>query len=154
MATPRAAATDPLTGIGNRAALHRRIDGANVLVTLAIIDLDDFKPTNDVHGHDTGDAVLQIVAQRLVGSVRDGDLVARFGGDEFAVVFAEATSTDDLALRAQRLIDAIKVPDGPTVTIGASIGVATELPDQVLKAADAELYRAKQAKHPATPTTH
>lgn len=153
----RAAATDPLTGIGNRAALHRRLDGANGPVTLAIIDLDDFKPINDIHGHDTGDAVLQIVAQRLMGSVRDGDLVARYGGDEFAVVFADTTSTDGLALRAQRLIDAIrapiKLPNGPTVTIGASIGVASDLPDQVIKAADAELYRAKQAKHPSTPSS-
>ncbi len=83
------AATDPLTGLGNRSALRRRLDAATGDVTLVAIDLDGFKPVNDVHGHATGDEVLQVVAERLRSVVREDDLVVRFGGDEFAVVLAD-----------------------------------------------------------------
>ena len=165
-ALDRAAITDPLTGIGNRAALRRRLDGTDGSVTVVIIDLDGFKPINDLHGHDAGDAVLQIVAQRLVGSVRDDDLVVRFGGDEFAIVLADETPVTVLAGLQRRIAAAIeapmRLPDGRTVTVGASIGQASATRDEVIRLADAELYRAKEVKRadppppprPTDPATH
>jgi diguanylate cyclase (GGDEF)-like protein len=154
-ALDRAAITDPLTGIGNRAALRRRLDGTDGPVTVVIIDLDGFKPINDLHGHDAGDAVLQIVAQRLVASVRDDDLVVRFGGDEFAIVLADETPTTVLAGLGRRVAGAIeapmKLPDGRTVTVGASTGQACATRDEVIRLADAELYRAKQRNRARPP---
>jgi diguanylate cyclase (GGDEF)-like protein len=148
-ALQREALTDPLTGVGNRSALRRRLDDATGAVTVAILDLDAFKPINDTYGHDAGDAVLQVVAQRVLHAVRDDDLVVRFGGDEFAVVFADGTPPAGSQRSAQRLVAAIQEPiqldDVFTVRVGASIGVATGPPDEVVKAADARLYEAKQA---------
>jgi diguanylate cyclase (GGDEF)-like protein len=144
----RQAVTDPLTGLKNRAALRRRLDTATGPVTLAAIDLDDFKPINDTHGHDTGDAVLQVVAERLRDAVRADDLLVRFGGDEFAVVFAHGTSPDRAADLAQRIADAIDAPmtldGGLTVTVSASIGLATATADTVVSDADTALYESKR----------
>ncbi|HMG43569.1 MAG TPA: sensor domain-containing diguanylate cyclase [Acidimicrobiales bacterium] len=146
-ALDRAAVTDPLTGVGNRAALHRRLDAAGDTVAMAIIDLDDFKPVNDRHGHETGDAVLKVVAKRLSGAVREGDLVVRFGGDEFAVVFAAGTPGVGLAGAQQRIVEAIEAPiklrNGLVLSVTASVGFATAAPSAVTKAADTALYRAK-----------
>jgi diguanylate cyclase (GGDEF)-like protein len=144
------AVTDPLTGLGNRSALRRRLDTAPGAVTVAIIDLDDFKPINDSHGHDTGDAVLRVVADRLRGAVRADDLVVRYGGDEFAVVFAHQTPADGAAQLARRIVAAIEAPIALnrrlTITVGASIGLATASVDTVVHQADATLYHAKGAK--------
>jgi diguanylate cyclase (GGDEF)-like protein len=129
---------------------------------VAVIDLDDFKPINDTHGHDTGDAVLQVVADRLRGAVRADDLVVRYGGDEFAVVFAHQTPAEGAAQLAQRIVAAIEAPialNGTfTVTVGASIGLATASADTVVHQADTTLYQAKAAKrhtpspqHPRAP---
>lgn len=149
-ALQREALTDPLTGVGNRSALRRRLDEASGPVTVAILDLDAFKPVNDTYGHDAGDAVLQVVAQRVQHAVRDDDLVIRFGGDEFAVVFADGTPSEGSQRSAQRLVAAVERPirisDGLTVQVGASIGVATATPNAVIKAADARLYAAKEAR--------
>src|SRR5262249_31937546 len=106
----REAATDPLTGVGNRSALRERLDAAPDEVAIALVDLDDFKPVNDPHGHDVGDAVLQVVADRLVAAVRTDDLVVRFGGDEFAVVFAEGTTVEGVAATTDWLLAAIARP--------------------------------------------
>jgi diguanylate cyclase (GGDEF)-like protein len=147
----RLAATDPLTGLSNRSALRRRLDGAAGPVTLALVDLDDFKPVNDTLGHDAGDLVLQAVAERLTDTVRADDLVVRFGGDEFAVVFADGTSPERAGLLAQRIVDAIGAPiavDGaPRLTVGASVGLATADAAKVVRRADEALYAAKRAKH-------
>jgi diguanylate cyclase (GGDEF)-like protein len=144
------ASTDPLTRLGNRTALRRRLDAAPGPVTLAIVDLDDFKPINDRHGHDTGDAVLQIVAERLRGAVRADDLVARYGGDEFAVVFAHQTPPDQASKLATRIVAAIEAPITLyrtfDIAVGASIGLATAAAATVVQQADAALYEAKAAK--------
>jgi diguanylate cyclase (GGDEF)-like protein len=147
----RQAVTDPLTGLGNRSALRRRLDAAAGPVTLALIDLDDFKPINDTHGHDVGDAVLQVTAERLGATVRADDLVVRFGGDEFAVVFAHETTPDVAARLSQRIVAAIEVPlavngTGP-ITVGASVGLATATADKVVHQADTALYEAKREKY-------
>jgi diguanylate cyclase (GGDEF)-like protein len=145
----REALTDPLTGAGNRSALRQRLDDAAGSVTVALVDLDDFKPVNDTYGHDTGDGVLRVVAERLMGTVREGDLVARFGGDEFAVVFDEGTTVEGARPSVERIIAAIAEPvpcDAGTVLVTASVGLAAGLPDEVVQKADAALYEIKRAK--------
>ena len=125
-------------------------------MTLALVDLDDFKPVNDTYGHDTGDGVLRVVAGRLADAVRADDLVVRFGGDEFAVVFADDTPPDNASRVAQRLVDVIArpitLPGGPTITVGASVGLATAPAEKVVHLADTSLYEAKRAKQASDPT--
>jgi diguanylate cyclase (GGDEF)-like protein len=115
-----------------------------------VIDLDDFKPVNDTHGHDAGDVVLQIVAERLTATVRADDLVVRFGGDEFAVVFADDTTPDRAAHLADRITEAVGAPIAVsprlTVAISASVGLATAPADVVVHQADDALYQAKRNK--------
>lgn len=85
----RLADTDRMTGLFNAVAFEKRCKTAlwkgDYTGALAFIDLDDFKPINDLHGHDAGDFVIRTIAQRLVAATRDGDLVARLGGDEFGI---------------------------------------------------------------------
>jgi diguanylate cyclase (GGDEF)-like protein len=149
----RQAVTDPLTGLANRSALERRLGEASGPVTVAILDLDGFKPVNDTYGHDTGDIVLQVVAERLRSAVRDADLAVRYGGDEFAVVFAAGTGHDDARRSAERVVRAIAEPIALEgwlrVTVGASFGIATASADAVTHLADAALYDAKRARRQA-----
>ncbi|HEX6568988.1 MAG TPA: GGDEF domain-containing protein, partial [Acidimicrobiales bacterium] len=146
----RQALTDPLTGLGNRTAFERRLGDAAGPVTIALLDLDDFKPVNDTHGHDTGDAVLRVVAERLRASVRDGDLAVRVGGDEFAIVFAPGTDRAGAALSAERVVRAVQAPiglDGSLrVAVGVSYGLATAPAGEVAHLADVALYEAKRTK--------
>jgi diguanylate cyclase (GGDEF)-like protein len=155
LALRRQATTDPLTGLQNRSALRRRLDDAPALVTLAVIDLDDFKPVNDTHGHDIGDVVLQVIADRLGGAVRADDLVVRFGGDEFAVVFADDTTPDRAAHLAERITEAVRAPidvtPSLTVHVSASIGLATATADTVVHQADDALYQAKRRRNDPPP---
>jgi diguanylate cyclase (GGDEF)-like protein len=149
----RQAVTDPLTGLANRSALELRLDGAKGPVTVAILDLDDFKPVNDTYGHDTGDIVLQVVAERLRSAVRDDDLAVRYGGDEFAVVFAAGTAHEDARRSAERvariIADPIALEGWLRVRVGASFGIATASADVVAHLADAALYDTKRAKRQA-----
>jgi diguanylate cyclase (GGDEF)-like protein len=145
----REAVTDPLTGLGNRSALRRRLDVVAGPVTLALVDLDDFKPINDTYGHAVGDSVLRVIGGRLSDAVRADDLVVRFGGDEFAVVFAQETSPEHASRLAERIVVALERPialeDADTaVTVGASVGLATGPVDEVVHEADAALYEAKR----------
>ncbi|HEY8524529.1 MAG TPA: sensor domain-containing diguanylate cyclase [Acidimicrobiales bacterium] len=146
----REATTDPLTGLGNRSALRQRLDEAGAgPVTLALVDLDGFKPVNDTYGHAVGDVVLREVAGRLREAVRSDDLVVRFGGDEFAIVFAGDTPPERAAHLAERIVTAIDRPiaaDGRSLAVGASVGLATAPPDKVVHEADTALYAAKREK--------
>ena len=151
------ARTDPLTGLANRTGLA--VGAQDVLDlpgnhALMLLDLDRFKPVNDVHGHAAGDAVLVEVARRLTQAVREGDTVARLGGDEFVILFGDAPSRAALEERAARLQAALREPvaigPGQTVGIDSSIGVAMAPQDgrtleQLLLAADTAMYGAKDA---------
>jgi diguanylate cyclase (GGDEF)-like protein len=140
------ALTDPLTRVANRSALRARFDTSTDPLTVAIIDLDGFKSVNDTHGHEAGDAVLQVVAQRIVGAVRQDDLVVRLGGDEFVIVFAGGTDPEGLVRSMRRVVDSVGSPiqlGNLTVTVGASAGLATGRPPEVMQEADRALYDAK-----------
>jgi diguanylate cyclase (GGDEF)-like protein len=153
-----AAHSDPLTGAANRsgfatalqAALRRRDGSATGVV---FVDLDAFKPVNDVHGHAIGDAVLTQVVERLRHGMRDGDLVGRLGGDEFALLLREVTPAG-LAAVTKRVREAITAPmtfGDLTVRVGASVGVSSAprdgtTVDALLAAADERMYREKRGK--------
>ena len=152
----QAAATDPLTGLANRTGLaqgaaHLLADGAPH--ALMLLDLDRFKPINDVHGHDAGDAVLRAVAARLQAHIRAGDIVARLGGDEFVVLLADPRPDADLKALALRLGEAVRQPvefHGHALTVGASTGIARSPRDgrtltELMRSADQAMYQAKQS---------
>jgi diguanylate cyclase (GGDEF)-like protein len=144
------ALTDPLTRVANRSALRVRFDSATDPLTVAIIDLDGFKQVNDTHGHEAGDAVLQVVAQRILGAVRQDDLVVRLGGDEFVIVFAAGTAAEGMVTSMRRVVDSIGSPiqlGDLTVSVGASAGLATGTPPEVMKQADRALYEAKGTRN-------
>lgn len=148
---------DPLTGVGNYRMLSLRVPRelvrhrrAGLPLSLFVIDLDDFKRINDSYGHQRGDVVLCEVAAALLRGVRDGDVVARQGGDEFAVVApgAGAAEAAELAERLQVVVREV-APDGAAMS--ASIGCArcpddAESLEGLLAAADARLRDAKADK--------
>ncbi len=147
------ASQDSLTGLANRmlflSTLEELIRRARP-VTLAFIDLDDFKSVNDTYGHPMGDRVLQHVAQCFRQSFRSGDVVARLGGDEFAILAID-TTTETARLAAVRAIDAVAQPivaDGHRVLTGVSVGIAGRIDGEsagrLLARADAALYAAKR----------
>ncbi|MQX36171.1 ammonium transporter [Roseospira navarrensis] len=158
----RLALHDPLTNLKNRRAFMQaaamvmadlnRYGGDAVLVML---DLDHFKAINDTHGHDVGDAVLVELARRLSLAVRDSDVIARLGGEEFAVIVSHATLQQGM-VSARRMLHTIngapfEVAGAPNaaLTVTASLGVTAlsrhALFDHALKAADEALYEAKRA---------
>jgi diguanylate cyclase (GGDEF)-like protein/PAS domain S-box-containing protein len=144
---------DPLTGLPNRALFTERLAAAAVgRCALLLVDLNDFKLINDVHGHPAGDAVLVGVAERLRECAGPPATPARLGGDEFAVVLPRAGDADaarlrdELRARMQLPIDA----DGRPLTVGASIGFATGTgtdPEALFSAADQAMYEVKRASH-------
>ena len=141
---------DELTGLANRVGLVEELDAAvrsQRPVSIALLDLDDFKLINDNHGHDIGDEILRVVASRLRHSVRDTDVIARLGGDEFAVI---ADPYDGLA---ERLLECFEVPvlvGARRFKLRASIGIVTSRPSDssaaLLAHADAAMYQAKERK--------
>ena len=122
-------------------------------LALLFVDLNEFKPVNDHHGHQMGDRLLRLVARRLVSSVREVDTVARVGGDEFAVILEAIAGAGDAALVAAKICENIGEPfsiDGRTLEIGASTGIAIYPNDgedlsSLLHHADSQMYRAKRA---------
>ena len=152
----RQARTDPLTGLANRRGFEGSADqfltlgnGGDQRFGLVLLDLDQFKPINDRHGHATGDVVLCEIAERLTGLVRPGDVVARLGGDEFAIL-VEDVADDALAALAQRLVVAAQQPVSTPVgdlSIGVSVGVATSAEGddlaELASRADRALYEVK-----------
>ena len=155
----RAARTDELTGLANRSAQRELLDDltsratADTPVSVLFCDLDDFKPINDEHGHDIGDRVLAIVAERLRGTIRNTEELARWGGDEFVVV-STIGDLDELGSLARRLIDTASSPmhiGDLAIHVGLSIGSATATEvvsaDTLLRRADKALLAAKHEDH-------
>ena len=151
---------DHLTGLANRALFQDRLENAiaqarrlSVKFALLLLDLDRFKDVNDTMGHPTGDMLLKQVAARLAEGVRETDTVARLGGDEFAIIATNLAETTDMAIVAQKILDALSVPyvlDGHKVFTNASIGITVypsdaDSPDTLLKYADIALYHAKDS---------
>jgi diguanylate cyclase (GGDEF)-like protein len=145
---------DPLTGLANRAGLEARLTeavGLRADIALLLIDLDDFKLVNDVHGHAAGDAMLTEFAQVLLAAVRTGDVAARIGGDEFVVLLTGVPDADHAVLAAQRVLAlAAAAPvhlGDDLLPIRASVGVATarpgDTPKELLRHADIAMYQAK-----------
>jgi len=157
------ASYDALTGLPNRTLLSDRLQRdilqaarAQGRIGVLFLDLDDFKPVNDRHGHLAGDKVLIQVARRLQNCVRESDTVARLGGDEFVIVLPEVASARDTGLVAAKILTTLALPitggdgdDEGDIVIGASIGIALfpgdgRTPEQLLSAADRAMYMAKK----------
>lgn len=153
--------TDPLTGVGNRRVFERRIQDEldrarryDQVVTVALIDIDDFKRINDTHGHHAGDRVLRQLAALLKRELRTMDFVARIGGEEFVIVLPETGGTG-ARLFADRVLRRVAAHDfgdaAGSIHVTASAGLATFPDDRasdhesLLKLADENLYRAKHA---------
>lgn len=155
----RAFAFDALTGLPNREVFLDRVNQAiraavrneEKHMGLLFIDLDKFKPVNDMHGHDVGDAVLKEISSRIKGCLRTTDVVARHGGDEFVALLPKLRSKEDSQLVAERMLDACAKPiyiNGLECRLGASIGIAMWPKDgincaQLIKAADTAMYQGK-----------
>ncbi|KUL27149.1 GGDEF domain-containing protein [Actinoplanes awajinensis] len=154
----RRAMHDMLTGLGNRALLWDRLTASlararrtDRRIGVLLLDLNGFKPVNDTYGHDVGDAVLQIVADRLRTCVRTEDTVARLGGDEFVILAEDLNEPAGALVIAGRVVRALNLPmtvAGHVVRTPASIGIALSGPgqgaDDVLRDADTAMYVAKR----------
>ncbi|BCY10571.1 GGDEF domain-containing protein [Actinoplanes sp. L3-i22] len=156
LAAVHAAHHDPLTRLPNRTLFLERAEqalGAGGRAALLYLDLDLFKQVNDTLGHAAGDELLRGVADRLRTSVRESDMAARFGGDEFAVLLEPISGEPEAWEIAQRVIDAISEPfeiAGRSVLTRASVGIAYGGPgrtaERLLEDADLAMYRAKKTK--------
>ncbi len=158
---------DALTSLPNRNCFQARLEEALVnhaataggsteaeapALAVMFLDLDDFKPINDKHGHQTGDELLRIVAQRLSRSLRGGDMVCRLGNDKFACLLFTPTGRTQLSHVASKLFDAVSAPlsVGPLqLVVHPSIGIAMAPHDgnsaaALLQRADSAMYRAKR----------
>ena len=155
---------DTLTGLANRRFLNENekhlIAGAmrsGKQMAVLAIDLDDFKAVNDRYGHAAGDAVLVTSAERMKALLREADVIARFGGDEFVIVLGQVDNAEAAREVARRVVETLSQPiplaEGGTAHIGASVGIAMccaegDTLDTLLKQADTALYAAKRdGKH-------
>ncbi|MEZ6023428.1 MAG: EAL domain-containing protein [Hyphomonadaceae bacterium] len=150
---------DPLTGLANRRHFLEELDRRLGLVgdehcafALMFVDLDRFKPINDVHGHAIGDQLLQVIATRLNHSIREDSFAARLGGDEFAILVEGPGGRESVAAVARRILNELSAPilvNGLKLTVGASIGIAMCPEDgrsaaELLQRGDAAMLRAKE----------
>lgn len=149
---------DPLTGLGNRALLESELDRMILRgqrsptgFALLYIDLDYFKQINDTFGHGLGDLLLAVIANRLRRTMRQDDLIARIGGDEFVALLNDLHDPNDAALIASKIIHTLSEPitlSGHHLLVSASVGIATfpghgATAAELLQHADQALYRAK-----------
>jgi diguanylate cyclase (GGDEF)-like protein len=155
--------TDPILDISNRRGFERELRRAIARVTrydgsaaMVFIDLDHFKSINDQFGHLAGDVALQAVSDSIVGNCRNSDVVARFGGDEFAVILWNLTEQDARAKARsfERSIESLRIRlASGCVSVGASAGVAmlcaSESASQTITRADADMYFRKTTKKSA-----
>jgi len=156
----RAADVDQVTGVNNHRYLQERLQQetarsarTDAPFSLLMIDLDDFKSVNDRYGHGDGDRVLGAISNELRLAVRETDIVARYGGDEFVVLMPDTDARQAKAV-AQRMIEGVQghrhqMSDGSRVQVGASAGLAIyptdgRTPAKLLAAADAAMYVAKR----------
>lgn len=153
---------DNLTGLSNRMMFENRLGGAlsrldrtDKDLGILFLDLDGFKQVNDTYGHAAGDTLLREAATRLAGTVRSYDTVARFGGDEFAILIENIQDVKTCVATATKIIAAINAPfmiSGQTIQIGVSIGIAMQndnsekSPEALTAMADAAMYEAKAQK--------
>lgn len=152
---------DPLTNLPNRLCFLERVEQAlkraaetGDSLAVAMVDLNRFKRVNDALGHAEGDKVLGEIARILSGAVRDSDTVARWGGDEFVLLFEKVRDAADALALASRVSDAVRVSrhiQGRESVITASIGVALFprhglTADSLLRCADKAMYRIKNGK--------
>jgi len=151
-ATHLQAATDPLTGLLNRRSFENQVQEllrTNRPFSLSMGDLDHFKALNDTHGHDAGDRALRLFARTMRTVLRSDDLVCRYGGEEFAIVFpgcSTAEAADALARVQEQLL--VTLAGGAVPGFTASFGVAhsTDAPslEELCRVADTALFRAKR----------
>jgi diguanylate cyclase (GGDEF)-like protein/PAS domain S-box-containing protein len=157
----RIAHHDILTNLPNRRLLTDRMEQAIArtrrkgrMLAVCYLDLDEFKPVNDQHGHEAGDKVLVDAAQRMSDSIRAEDTAARLGGDEFVLLLADLEHLDECHRVLGRVISSLSEPfvlnEKASVVLSASIGVALfpeggETPDELMRSADQAMYAAKRA---------
>jgi diguanylate cyclase (GGDEF)-like protein/PAS domain S-box-containing protein len=153
------AETDVLTGIGNRLRLSQELQTAfekSCPFSLLFLDLEKFKPFNDIYGHEVGDKVLQLVAKRLEALIRSNDIAVRLGGDEFVLLLEGLDDTKVVERRAAAVFNSVTRPfhiGDLSSVIGVNIGGAIyprdgESEGELLKVADQNMYQAKQAGIP------
>ena len=156
--TRHAAMHDPLTGLANRSLFLDRLGHAlsqaerrRCSVAVLFLDVDQFKLVNDSMGHAAGDELLAAIAPRLSQSLRPSDTIARFGGDEFAVLIEDLSNERDATRTAERIAEVLTWPfvlgerdHFVSVSTGIAIGDGSEAPEALLRDADAALYRAKE----------
>lgn len=150
---------DPLTHLPNRSLMVDRLQQGmaqsrrnNSLLAVCFMDLDDFKPINDRHGHNVGDALLMAMADRLSDAVRAGDTVARIGGDEFVILLSSLRDINEVEPAVDRILQSVSQPfnvQGLELAVSASIGLTVFPLDEaegnvLLRHADAAMYEAKQ----------
>ncbi|MFL1493198.1 diguanylate cyclase domain-containing protein [Pseudomonas antarctica] len=151
---------DPLTALTNRSLFNDGLDSAlqdaqrhNSTLALLFLDVDDFKGINDVHGHAVGDRVLCVIARRLERCVRENDLVARMGGDEFTVLLTDIQQHADVCAKVAQILAVMAEPLGaefggvkmPSCSIGVAFyPVDGEDADTLLSHADGDMYRIKR----------